>query len=131
MRPGASISEEAYRELINSTIPPAPKTPVPVRMGFQAILDECETLVRRVFNGRLETFKVVRTGGSITVIVQKDKQHLGRIIVSKRFGQEIYHVWVQHPTSGSGSCSDVAYLMDVAQLLSGLGTSLKSLIAER
>lgn len=131
VRPGAKMSKEAYQDLIRSTstIPPAPKTPVPLVRGPKEIFDECEQLIFQTFSGRQELLKVVRTGGSVTVVVNKDRKPLGRIIVSHRFGTETFNVWVQHPTSETASCQDVAYLAKVAQLMNDLSPKLKTLIA--
>lgn len=129
VRPGARISEAAYRAIINSTssIPPAPA--VPQIPKSELVFTRCEELIFRTFQGRSELLKPVRTGGSLTVIVQKGTMTVGRIIVSKKFGQEVYNVWVQHPTSVSGSCGEVAYLMNVANLVRELGENLKALVA--
>lgn len=139
VRPGASMSEEQYRELVRSTIPPAlpPTIPPPPPMpripddsGRQTkiVLDACLHLIERAFKGRPEELRVVRNTGSLTVIFQSSQKcPLGRIIVSKRFGKELYNVWVQHPQSGTASCLDIARRLDTALLLDSLLPKLKKL----
>lgn len=131
IRPGASISEEEYRDLVRSTIPPAPPVPriaADPGKSAQTILNACQHTIERAFAGRSEALRTVRSSGSLTVIVQGPGQTLlGKVIVSKRFGKEVYNVWVQQPPSGSGSCGDIARRVDVALLLDEVLPRLKIL----
>ncbi len=128
MRPGASITEEDYRELVRSTIPPAPpvpKVPDPGKAA-QLVLNACQHTIERAFRNRSEVLRTVRNSGSLTVIVHgPDNEALGKVIVSKRFGKEVYNVWVQQPPSGTGTCDAIARRIDVAFLLDGILPRLK------
>lgn len=132
VRPGA-----AYQEVVRSTIPPAeelptlpPPPPVPriPEDTFQRIMDACQLTVEQAFKGRSEKLRVVRNSGSLTIVVHDHQEcQFGRVIVSKRFGKEIYNVWVQYPPSGPSSCVDIGLRVDVALLLDSLLPQLKKL----
>jgi hypothetical protein len=125
------MSEEQYRELVRSTIPPAPPVPrLPEDPGkaIERVLNACYHMIERTFSGRAIQLRTVRSSGSLTVILQGPAQDsLGRVVVSKRFGKEIYNVWVQHPPSGTSNCADMARRIDVAFLLDELQDRLKKL----
>lgn len=127
VRPGALMSREKYRELVRSTVPPAPPVPqIAPEKSAQLVLSACQHTIERSFMGRSEQLRVVRNAGSLTVIVTGPANALlGRIIVSKRFGKEVYNVWVQQPPSGPGSCGDISRRVDVALLMDELLPRLK------